>query len=175
MYSVNPCRVRVVKIKQMYEQPGHLIRRAHQVSVAAFQEATRSLDVTSVQYCALIVIREHSGIDATGVSELIAFDRATIGNVLARLEIKGLIARRSGLEDKRTKHLFLTPGGHSVIRKIDATAARVAENVLAPLVPAERTLLMTLLAKLSSNRSSSKEGAALKTAQSHSVRTRAAR
>jgi hypothetical protein len=62
-----------------------------------------------------------------------------------------------------------------MIRKIDATATRVAEKILAPLVPAERALLMKLLAKLSANADSSTEGAELKTAQSHWVGTRAAR
>ncbi len=138
-----------MRIKDMYRQPGHLIRRAHQVSTAIFMKETQSLGLTPVQYCALIVIREHSGIDATRVSELIAFDRATIGNVLTRLEGKGLIARRAGVEDKRTKLLFLTPKGQAMIRRIDATAARVAERILAPLTPADRPRLLRMLARLS--------------------------
>jgi len=138
-----------MKIEDMYRQPGHLIRRAHQRSSAIFMEETRSLGITPVQFCALIVIREHSGIDATRVSELIAFDRATIGNVLARLEVKGLIVRRAGVEDKRTKLLFLTPKGQAIIRKLDAAAGRISERLLAPLAPSDRTLLLKLLAQLS--------------------------
>ena len=138
-----------MKIEDMYRQPGHLIRRAHQRSSAIFMEETRSLGITPVQFCALIVIREHSGIDATRVSELIAFDRATIGNVLARLEVKGLIVRRAGVEDKRTKLLFLTPKGQAIIRKLDAAAGRISERLLAPLSPSDRTLLLKLLAQLS--------------------------
>jgi len=137
-----------MKIEDMYRQPGHLIRRAHQRSSAIFMEETRSLGITPVQFCALIVIREHSGIDATRVSELIAFDRATSGNVLARLEVKGLIVRRAGVEDKRTKLLFLTPKGQAVIRKLDAAARRISERLLAPLAPPDRTLLLKLLAQL---------------------------
>jgi DNA-binding MarR family transcriptional regulator len=137
-----------MKIEDMVRQPGHLIRRAHQISAAIFMEETRSLGVTPVQFCALIVIREHSGIDATRVSELIAFDRATIGNVLARLEGKGLIARRASVEDKRTKLLFLTPKGQAMIRKIDAAAVRVGERLLAALAPSDRPRLLKLLAQL---------------------------
>ncbi len=146
-----------MKIADMYRQPGHLIRRAHQVSVAIFMEETQSLGVTPVQFCALIVIREHSGIDATRVSELISFDRATIGNVLARIEAKGLIVRRAGVEDKRTKLLFLTPKGQAIIRKLDAAADRVGKRLLAPLPPSERTRFLKLLAQLS-------EGAGIRSA-----------
>ena len=138
-----------MKIAEMYRQPGHLIRRAHQISAAIFMEETRSLGVTPVQFCALIVIREHSGIDATRISELIAFDRATIGNVLARLEAKGLIVRRASVEDKRAKLLFLTPRGEAMIRKIDAAAVRVGERLLAPFAPSDRPRFLKLLAQLS--------------------------
>jgi DNA-binding MarR family transcriptional regulator len=134
-----------MKIADMYRQPGHLIRRAHQISVAIFMEETRSLDITPVQFCALIVIGENSGIDATRVSELIAFDRATIGNVLARLEGKGLIVRRGGVKDKRTKLLFLTPKGQTIIRKLDAAAFRIRERLLAPLTASDRTAFLKLL------------------------------
>jgi DNA-binding MarR family transcriptional regulator len=137
-----------MKIADMYRQPGHLIRRAHQISAAIFMEETRSLGITPVQFCALIVIREHSGIDATRVSQLIAFDRATIGNVLARLEAKGLIVRRGSVEDKRTKLLFLTPKGQGIIRKLDSAAIRINERLLAPLAPSDRMLLLKLLMQL---------------------------
>ncbi|MFL6305099.1 MAG: MarR family winged helix-turn-helix transcriptional regulator [Candidatus Sulfotelmatobacter sp.] len=138
-----------MKIEDMYRQPGHLIRRAHQISASIFMEETRPLGVTPVQFCALIVIREHSGIDATRVSALIALDRATIGNVLARLEGKGLIVRRACVEDKRTKLLFLTPKGQAMIKKIDAAAVRVGEKLLAPLAPSDRPRFLKLLAQLS--------------------------
>jgi DNA-binding MarR family transcriptional regulator len=143
-----------MKIKDMYQQPGHLIRRAHQISASIFMEETRALGVTPVQFCALIVIREHSGIDATRISEMIAFDRATIGNVLTRLEGKGLIVRRAGVEDRRTKLLFLTPKGQAMIRKIDAKAARVGERILAPLAPADRPRFLKMLAQLNEDAAS---------------------
>src|SRR5690606_30044473 len=94
---------------QIYEQPGYLIRRAHQKSSAAFASATRDLDLTAVQFSALIVIGNTPGIDATRVSDLISFDRTTIGHVVGRLEQKGLITRSYGVVDKRTKLLTITP------------------------------------------------------------------
>lgn len=69
--------------------PGHLIRRAQQVSIAIFAEECAGLDLTSVQYAALSAIGAHPGVDATRLSTLIAFDRSTIGDVLERLESKG--------------------------------------------------------------------------------------
>jgi hypothetical protein len=74
----------------MYVQPGYLIRRAHQVATDAFSAATSDLDLTPVQFSALVAIKDNPDIDATRVSVIIAFDRTTIGHVLGRLEKRKL-------------------------------------------------------------------------------------
>jgi len=68
--------------------PGHLVRRVHQVATAYFAEECGA-DLTAVQYAALVAIGAHPGIDATRLSEIIFFDRSTIGDVLDRMEGKG--------------------------------------------------------------------------------------
>jgi DNA-binding MarR family transcriptional regulator len=137
-----------MKTGDIYRQPGHLIRRAHQIATAVFAMEAKPFDLTAVQFSALIVIREHPGTDATRVSDLIYFDRSTIGNVLDRLEKKGLIRRQAGVEDRRTKRLFLTAQGRGVLRKVTAKGPRVAAAILAPLPAADRVRFVKLLAKL---------------------------
>jgi MarR family transcriptional regulator, lower aerobic nicotinate degradation pathway regulator len=137
-----------LRTKDTYQQPGHLIRRAHQIATAVFMTEAKAFDLTSVQFAALIVIRELPGIDATRVSDLIYFDRSTIGNVLDRLEKKGLIRREPGLEDRRTKRLYLTKQGSVVLRRIAAKLPRISDTILAPLSPAERVRFMKLMTKL---------------------------
>lgn len=73
--------------------PGHLIRRAQQVSIALFAKECAALDLTSVQCAALVTIRENPGVDTMRLSRLIAFDRSTLGSVLERLEAKGWVGR----------------------------------------------------------------------------------
>ena len=137
-----------MRTKDTYQQPGHLIRRAHQIATAVFMTEAKAFDLTSVQFAALIVIRELPGIDATRVSDLIYFDRSTIGNVLDRLEKKGLIRREPGLEDRRTKRLYLTKQGSVVLRRIAAKLPRISDTILAPLSPTERVRFMKLMTKL---------------------------
>src|SRR6185295_11754206 len=107
-----------MKVEDIYDQPGHMIRRAYQMVMAVFAEEAKGSGITPVQFSALIVIREQPGIDATRVAELIYFDRATIGSVLERLEAKGLVLREAGKRDRRTKRLFITPKGTALVRKI---------------------------------------------------------
>ena len=135
-------------MQQLYAMPGHLIRRAHQISGALFAEELDGQDLTSVQFAALLAIRAHPGLDATRLSALIAFDRSTLGGVLERLEAKGWIRREQASEDRRAKRLHLTPGGSALLRRAEAPVRRVQERLLAPLAPADRATLVRLLAEL---------------------------
>jgi DNA-binding MarR family transcriptional regulator len=136
-----------IELSEMYSQPGYLIRRAHQAATAAFAAATSDLDLTPVQFSALIAIKDNPDIDATRVSEIISFDRTTIGHVLARLETKRLIVRQSGTLDKRTKTIRLTLTGESLIRKVSQRVEEIGDIILKPFNSGERTALLTLLAK----------------------------
>ena len=100
-------------LDELYAKPGHLIRRCQQIAVGLFIDEAAGLgcDVTPVQYAAMTAVAANPDIDATRLSDLIAFDRSTLGNVIERLEAKGWIERRPGNEDRRTKRLRLTDAG----------------------------------------------------------------
>ena len=143
-----PTAARRRKSRESFSQlPGHLIRRVHQVSTAYFAEECGG-DLTAVQYAALVVIGSHPGIDATRLSQLIYFDRSTIGDVLDRIESKGWIVRESTRDDRRIKLLTIAPAGLQVLRQVAPAIRRVQERLLAPLTPAESKTLIRLLAKM---------------------------
>jgi DNA-binding MarR family transcriptional regulator len=135
-------------LQDLQSKPGHLIRRAQQIAVAIFIEECMQHDLTPVQYAALVAIREHPGIDATRLSALIAFDRSTLGNVLERLEARGLIARYSAPEDKRIKLLKLSPQGRTLVKRAESAVERTQDRILAPLQPQDRKTLLKLLGQL---------------------------
>ncbi len=64
-------------ITEVYDEPGHLIRRAQQIAVSMFHSIMGN-GVTPVQYCVLRVLRDHPGIDQVTLARLCAagyFDR----------------------------------------------------------------------------------------------------
>lgn len=128
--------------------PGHLIRRAQQISVAIFIEECAAQNLTPVQFACLSEVDNSPGIDATRLASLIALDRSTLGTVIERLEHKGLIARMTGLEDRRTKLLHITGAGKKLIADSHAGVIRAQERLLGPLTANERATFMRLLAKL---------------------------
>lgn len=137
-----------ISMDAVYGKPGYLFRRMQQIAVSIFIEECVDVDMTPVQYAALVAISAHPGIDATRLSAVIAFDRSTLGNVIERLEAKGVIARKPSREDKRIKVLSLTPAGAAVLREIMPAVDRAQARMLAPLKAAERKTLMALLTRL---------------------------
>ena len=127
--------------------PGHLVRRVHQVATAYFAEECGA-DLTAVQYAALVAIGAHPGIDATRLSEIIFFDRSTIGDVLDRMEGKGWILRSSTPSDRRIKRVELSPAGQEALHQVEPGIRRVQDWLLAALTAAEAKTLIRLLAKV---------------------------
>ena len=130
--------------------PGHLIRRLNQISVALF--ATRmteaGLDLTPVQYAALMAINTHPRIDQASVAGLIAYDRATLGKVIDRLEARGLVMRSTSQKDRRAKALDLTQAGRDLLIEAAPHVAALQPEILAGLDSDEQALFVRLLDKV---------------------------
>lgn len=136
--------------RNLLTMPGHLIRRLNQHSTAIFTEEMRRIgsDLTSVQYAALVILRDNPGLDQTRLAAMIAADRATIGSVLRRLEQKGMIQRSPHDEDKRALQLHLTPAAELLIDAHDAAVRKVQSQILRSLSPAEQKVFLTLSEKI---------------------------
>lgn len=132
----------------LYAMPGHLIRRAQQVSTALFSDECAAFDITSVQFAALHAIAHYKQIDATRLSALIAFDRSTIGDVLERMEAKGWIQRTSNDRDRRIKLVSLSKAGKLLLKQVTPAVQRVQARLLAPLAEADRDTFLHLLSRL---------------------------
>lgn len=130
------------------EAPGHLIRRAQQLAVAVFMEETSAFDVTPVQFAILNALMDDPGEDQVTLSGRVAFDPATFGSVIGRLEAKGWVKREADPGDKRRKLLWTTPEGEGVALKMKRAVSRAQLRIVGPLDVDERTQLSALLSKL---------------------------
>jgi DNA-binding MarR family transcriptional regulator len=128
--------------------PGHLIRRAHQVAVAIFMEETADHEVTPVQFAILHALRDAPGEDQVTLARKVAFDAATFGSVIARLEARGWVRREADENDRRRKRLWVTARGAEAARRMKRSVARVQSRILEPLDEAERGQLLALLDRL---------------------------
>jgi DNA-binding MarR family transcriptional regulator len=135
-------------IYDYHAAPGHLIRRAHQLAVSIFAENTATFDITPVQFAMLNALVDEPGEDQITLAGKVAFDAATSGAVIARLESKGLLRRDTDPKDKRRKLLTATAEGEKVVIAMKAAVADVQGQIMQPLTPAEAQQLSALLQKL---------------------------
>lgn len=128
--------------------PGYLVRRTQQISTALFAEECAGYDLTAVQYAALVAVGLHPQIEAARISRLISLDRSTVGDVLERIEAKGLVLRTASPADRRVKLLSLSTQGKKLIADVESAVLRVQERLLEPLNARERKTFVSLLFKL---------------------------
>ena len=91
---------------------------------------------------------EEPGTDQITLAGKVAFDAATSGAVIARLEAKGLLRRDADPKDKRRKLLTATEEGEKIVVAMKTAVADVQVDIMQPLTKLEARQLTTLLAKL---------------------------
>lgn len=135
------------------QMPGHLIRRIHQISNHLFLQRVREAgyDLTPVQFAALDALRQSPGIDQARLAEAIAKDRATIGAVVDRLELKRLVARAENSKDRRARILSLTARGERILATLMPVVAKLQNEILSGLTAGEYKEFIRLAAKAISN------------------------
>lgn len=135
---------------EIYEMPGHLIRRLNQVSVSLFMEETakKGFDLTPVQYASLSAIEAKPGLDQATLANHIAYDRVTIGGVVDRLVQKELVRRDTNPRDRRARELYLTEKGEETLKEIRPVVWHMQTLLLEGLDAQEQKLFLSLLRKV---------------------------
>ncbi len=133
---------------ELGQRPGHLIWRAQQRAWRVFREEACETTVTPVQASVLLVIANQPGIDQQSLATAVALDKATTGNVVARLVRQGFIERKISKDDKRANALRLTVSGRKLNVKLGHVTRRARERLVKSLNSDERATLVRLLRKI---------------------------
>jgi MarR family transcriptional regulator, lower aerobic nicotinate degradation pathway regulator len=134
--------------RQLTQRPGFLVRRLHQIHLALFAEECAAFELTPVQYSIMTAIQRQSGLDQVRLGEQVGIDRATMADVLARLEKRGLVTRRRSGTDGRLKLVSLSASGRRLLVRIDPHAERAHERTVAALPARERQAFIRSLTRL---------------------------
>jgi DNA-binding MarR family transcriptional regulator len=130
----------------LYDQPGHLIRRAQQIAVSIFH-STFDYKVTPIQYAVLRILQDNPGIDQVTMARLCAIDTSTAANLAVRLERRGLVKRTVPSKSKRFRLLQLTPQGLALVKQLNPSGRSVSRRLLQALDKEEQKVFLHLLKK----------------------------
>lgn len=145
--DAGPCAP-IARVSGLEEKAAYGLRRAHQRASALFLARFGESQLTPTQYFAMARLHELGALSQNRLGRLAAMDPATIQGVIRRLVERGLIERLPDPSDRRRMTLSLSPEGERLIESLISAAARVDEEILAPLDNEERRVFLSLLKKL---------------------------
>lgn len=125
----------------------HLLRKLFQQHTASWQQALPEL--TKPQYSVLRSIAEHPGIEQVELTQAAVSSKATLAEMLSRMESRGLVRRENDPQDKRRRFVYLTQEGEALLAATiqpsrdvdDAFLNRLSEEEQAAFAAAVRKML----------------------------------
>lgn len=140
-----------VKVQEGYtiwDRPGYLVRRLHQIHVAMFLDKVADGSMTPIQYGLLSILATRPNIDQFTIGEELGLDRANVAGILKRLESRKLISRLVDDENRRRKLCIATTKGIALVKQHEKAMKDCQTQLLNPLSEAERNVFMGLLSRL---------------------------
>lgn len=132
----------------LWERPGYLVRRLHQIHVAMFLEECAAYGITPVQYAVMTALLNNPDADQITIAQEAGIDRTNVADVLSRLEQRGLVERKRGVADRRMRIASLTGEGERIGREMEHASLAAQARFMAPLSPEKRGRLMALMTEL---------------------------
>lgn len=135
-------------LAELFQRPGYLIRRAHQLNSAMVMEQLAPTGMTATQLALMCALDSPEPLDQAGAARLIGLDRSTTGYVVGTLEARSLVARGDDPADRRRRVITLTDEGREVLKSNMATMAAMPHRTLGVLEEGEAREFLRLLNKL---------------------------
>lgn len=133
------------RLSRLYTRPGFLLRRAHQISAAVFEDACRGLGLTPAQFGILTVLQAHPGMGQSSLARALGFDKVTVLRVLRGLQARGLVTREPSDDNRRNVSVNLTADGEALLRQAQRPAEQAYRRLMAPLDKQQQEQLIELL------------------------------
>lgn len=115
----------------------------------AMDDAFRPLGVTDATWRTLFYLNQTgNGVSQKELANVMGIEGPSLVRLLDALEDKQLIERRTNLLDRRGKTVHLTARGNEMIVELQAVAARVREDVLRDIDPANVEVCLEVLERI---------------------------
>jgi DNA-binding MarR family transcriptional regulator len=132
-------------LSRLYARPGFLLRRAHQISAAVFEDACKGVGLTPAQFGVLTVLQAHPGLGQSSLARALGFDKVTVLRVLRGLQARGLVQRSPAEDNRRNVSVALTTEGNLLLQQAQKPAEKAYRKLMAPLDRDQQDQLLGLL------------------------------
>jgi DNA-binding MarR family transcriptional regulator len=133
---------------RLTEKPTWLISETSRHAHRLLTEALGGAGSRGYDYRLLAALQEFGPASQARLGRRTVMDRSDVASVLNDLTDRGLAERSPDPADGRRNVITITPAGTAHLRRLDELMADVQDELLAPLSPAEREQLITLLTRI---------------------------
>src|SRR5712671_4280986 len=116
-----------------------------------FEQNARGSGLTRSQWQVLAYLAQNEGINQSGLADLLEIEPITLGRIVDKLQILGLIERRPDSSDRRVWLLHLTPPAHPKLTLLDRLGVVTRGEALAGVPDADIGHLLKTLKALKAN------------------------
>jgi DNA-binding MarR family transcriptional regulator len=133
---------------RLKEKPSWLISQISMLAHRLLTERLATAGSRGYHYRLLAALQEFGSASQARLGRHTGIDRSDVVAALNELAGRGLVERTSDPADRRRNIITITPAGTAHLQRLDGILAGVQDELLAPLSPAERQLVIRLLTQV---------------------------
>jgi DNA-binding MarR family transcriptional regulator len=137
--------------KESQDTFGFLIHDVARLLRKNFNRRVQSFGLTLEQCRAILHLSRREGIQQVDLAELLEIKPITLARLLDKLQENGLIERRPNPDDRRAFCLYMTPAGHTALKKINAIGGATRADANGDIPVRDLDKLNALLSRLKTN------------------------
>lgn len=133
----------------LHDTIGFLLAAATRLSKREFDKIfQKKYQITAPQWAVLRFLCEEGGMPQTQISERLYWEKATVGDIVEKLQAKGLVERTVSAADRRAYCVSATAQGKALIEPLTEDALLLDSKTCSVLSPEEQEVLHGLLEKI---------------------------
>lgn len=119
-----------------------------QINTRRMERGLAELGLTRLMWCVLLAVIEEGKENPSDIAEFIGINRTAASRTFRQMEDRGLISRKSSLQDRRNTRLLATDKGHELLTQAIPHAKALSTRIRSKLSQDEQKSLEDILFKL---------------------------
>lgn len=100
---------------RLHASLGYQMSLTARIQERRLEEGLRELGLTRILWCVLLAVGNEKLRNPSDIAAFVGIDRTATSRALRQMEADGLVARKTGAEDRRTTSVTLTPRGRRLL------------------------------------------------------------
>ncbi|HTW35688.1 MAG TPA: MarR family transcriptional regulator [Rhizomicrobium sp.] len=138
-------------IRSLERDPLILLNDVARLTRTRFDQRARAYGMTRAQWVILARLSRQPGLSQNEMAAICEVEPITVGRLIDRLEMRGLVERRADPADRRIRRLHLLPAAQPILDEIARYREELTEVILSGMEGAVRDQLADALLLIKNN------------------------